>query len=153
MQGERIPLLPESVPHYHGDKVRRLFIASAALSLIVIPLWGNILPFGMAAQISAALLLVLLAGFTNPHGRFWIACDIAIAAVSVFLLESAAIIYFHTDSSVLFFAREAEAILLLFALYYGVKTLRAMLLHTVGAEPTEEEFEQKPEVRHDVRYY
>jgi hypothetical protein len=137
------PLAPPngSVAHYHGDMVRRLFIAAAAVSLFVIPLWGNILPFGTGVQISAAILLVVLAGLTNPHGPFWIYCDILFAAVSVFLLESAAIYYFQIDSLMLFVTREAAAILLLFALYYAVKTARAMWLHTVGHEGSLHEFD------------
>lgn len=121
--------------------VRRLFIASAAISLFIIPLWGNILPFGTGAQIAAAVLLAVLAGLTNPHGPFWVYCDIVVAAGSVFLLESTAIYYYAIDSFVLFMVREIEAIILLFALYYGVKTARAMWLHTVGHEGSLHEFD------------
>jgi hypothetical protein len=139
----RVVEMPKGVVHYHGDWIRRLFIASAALFLFAIPLAGNVLPFGTNVQIGASILLVVLAGLTNPHGSFWIYCDAAFAALSVFLLESAAIFYFRSDSAALFVVRETGAILLLFALYFSIKTARAMLLHTVGVSEKENEFREE----------
>jgi len=79
------------IPHYYGDYVRALFLGAAVLSAVVIPVFGNLLPFGTFVQVLSALLLVLLAGLTNPHSRMLILYDTIISGVGVLLLESIAI--------------------------------------------------------------
>ena len=111
------------------------------LSVVAIPLFGDLLPFGTFAQVGSALLLVLLAGLTNPHSRMLMIYDVVVSGIGVFLLESAAILLYTADTPELFAAREAAALALLFAFYFSVKTLRAMSLGKVGRMERPWEFE------------
>lgn len=129
-----------SVPHYYGDPLRRLFVAIAVLSVVVIPLWGDLLPFGTFFELGGALFLVILAGLTNPHSPTVAIIDALVAGIGALLLETAAINFFHTQSIILFLVRETGAILFLFALYFAVKTMRAMLLKQVGHQTEQGEF-------------
>jgi len=124
-----------NILHYYGDYARRLFVITALVFVVVVPFSGDLLPFGeqgSVLQIAIAIGLVVLAGFTNPRSIFSIVLDFAAAGIGAFLLEAAAISFYHTDSWFLFFAREIAAIMLLFALYFSVKTLRAMLVGSIG---------------------
>ena len=131
------------IPHYYGDYVRALFVGAAVLSAVSIPLFGDLLPFGTFAQVGCTLLLVLLAGLTNPHSRMLMVYDVIISGVGVFLLESAAISFYPVDTTQLFAAREVAALALLFAFYFSIKTLRAMTLGKVGKMERPWEFEDE----------
>jgi hypothetical protein len=133
------------IPHYYGDYVRSLFIAMAVLSFVVVPLWGDLLPFNTFAQVGAALLLVLLAGLTNARNFFVMLTNATVAGVSVVLLEMYAVAFQHTQSTELFIAREAGVLLMLAALYFSVKTVRAMLSGKLGHSDTSLEFDETAE--------
>lgn len=132
--------LKKAVPHYYGDYVRKLFVAIAILSVLVIPLWGNLLPFGTFFELGAAVFLVVLAGLTNPHSRTVALINVLVAGAGAFLLEMAAIEFYGSQSFALFLARESATILFLLALYFAVKTMRAMFLKQVGHEAKKDEF-------------
>lgn len=129
------------IPHYYGDYVRALFVASAVLSAVAVPVLGDLLPFGTLVQVLSALLLVLLAGLTQPHSSIIFWYNIAVSAIGVVLLESTAIALYKADSFELFLAREAAALLMLFAFYFSVKTLRAMGAGKLGKLERPWEFE------------
>lgn len=120
------------IPHYYGDYVRELFVAAAALTAVAIPVWGDLLPIGTPLQVAGMLLLVILAGLTNPHGKLIMLYNATVAAIGVLLFEVAAVTYYAVEPFTLFMLREAAAILLLFALYFSVKTIRAMSLGKLG---------------------
>ncbi len=133
----------QKIPHYHGDEVRRYFVAAVAVAFIAIPLWGEVLPLGVAVEVYGGILFIILAGITAPHSRVILVVDAIAAAAGVFLLEMAAISLFHTDSVVLFLVREVDAILLAFALYAAVKTIRAMAQGKIGTGSTPGEFNKE----------
>jgi hypothetical protein len=130
------------IPHYYGDYVRALFLGTAVLSAVAIPVFGDILPFGTFVQVGSALLLVLLAGLTNPHSKMLMLYDVIVSGVGVLLLESAAISFYSSNPFSLFASREVAAIALLFAFYFSIKTLRAMSLGKVGKAEKPWEFEE-----------
>ncbi len=133
----------KGIPHYYGDHMRVTFIATAILYAVAMPIWGNLLPFGDMAGIGAILILVFLAGITNPHSSAVMLLNAALSGIGVFLLQAAAISFYKTDSIMLFFLREIAVILLLFAFYYSVKSVRSMMLGKIGDEPVPGEFENK----------
>ena len=124
------------IPHYYGNSVRELFIVVALLFLITAPFSEALLPIGGVyssyTHVVIALLLVLLAGLTNPRSMVSLVLDFAAALLGAFFLETAAISLYQSDSLAIFLAREAAAILFLFALYFSVKTLRAMIVGSIG---------------------
>jgi hypothetical protein len=134
--------MENTISHYYGDWVRRLFLVSALLSFVAIPVWGDLLQFGTFTQVSAGLLLVLLAGLTNPRTKGVMMLNSLFAAISVLLLESTAIIFRTSESWPLFIAREISGLLMLIAFYFSVKTLRAMSLGNIGKRDAQDNLER-----------
>lgn len=135
----------DDIPHYYGDRVRQLFIATAALSFVCMPLWGALVPFvGIFPQLGAALLLVLLAGLTSARNQLVMIANATIASISILLLESAAILLQNKGAHAqeLFYARELAVLLMLGALYFSVKTVRAMMAGKLGHPNSPLEFDE-----------
>lgn len=116
------------IPHYHGDAVRALFVASAIL-LIVAQSTGATLPLSTFGTIVSAVALVVAAGITNPaqFGIHWFNAFLAIAGTLLF--GTAAIGNYRagisiSDSSFLYV--EALALLSLVALYFTTRTIRGI---------------------------
>ena len=143
------PLTAEKIPHYHGDIVRVLFFAATGLAFIGIPLWGHLLPFGTAFEVIGGIILIILAGLASPHSRWVMVASTIAAAFGALLLESTAISYHSHDSFILLIVRETGALLLIAALYFSVKTLRAMVQGTIGELPRPWEFEDERAQKHD----
>jgi Ni/Fe-hydrogenase subunit HybB-like protein len=135
----------QEIPHYYGDYVRPLFIAMAVLSFVAMPLWGDLLPVGIIPQVGASLLLVLLAALTSARNLPVMLVNATVAGVSVVLLETVAIVRHHVDTTPLFLAREAGVLLMLAALYFGVKTIRSMLTGKIGHQDSPLEFDETAE--------
>lgn len=133
----------KSVRHYYGDTVRVMFLSAAIVYAVAMPLFGELLPIGTMGGIAVVLALALFAGITNPHSKIVMILDVAIAGVGLFLLQNAALMYFSVDGVMLFILREASVILFLIAFYESVKSLRSMLLGTIGHDPTRDEFTKK----------
>lgn len=129
------------IPHYYGDRIRALFLATAVLSVVAIPTLGDLLPFGTLGQIACATLLVFLGGLTSPHSTLVLWYDAAVAGLGSVLLESAAINFYTGASLELFLAREVAALALMFAFYFSVKTLRARSQGKLGKAARPWEFE------------
>jgi hypothetical protein len=135
----------DGIPHYYGDKVRQLFIGTAILSFVVMPLWGELLPFvGIIPQVGAGLLLVLLAGFTSARNVLVMIANATVSAVSILLLESTAIGLQNTGmyKTELFMSRELGVLLMLGALYFSIKTVRAQLSGKIGHFDSPIEFDE-----------
>ena len=130
------------IPHYYGDIVRILFLLMAVESFVVVPLLGDLLPFGIVAEVGAGVLLVLLAGLTNAKSMIVLIADATLAGVSVLLLEMTAITMRTTDSMQLFAAREVGVLLMLGALYFSVKTIRGMMAGKIGHADSPLEFDE-----------
>lgn len=139
------PFLSSSIPHYYGHVVRMLFIIVAVVSAFTIPVWGDLLPIGTFTQVVGIVILVLLAGLTNPHGTTILWADTAVSAIGVILIENAAISYYSIDAVVIFLVREILVLLLLIALYYSLKTVRAIAQHTLGHSVHIGEFDESIE--------
>ena len=122
----------EKIAHYYGDTVRKLFLTIAAASAVVIPVWGNLLPVNLLFEIVGIVLLVFLAGFTNPVKKWGLICNTFAALFGVIAFEMAATTLYYSDSLILFAFREGIALLFLFALYFSLKTLRNMVFRTIG---------------------
>ncbi len=129
------------IPHYYGDYVRMLFVAAAVIAAVAIPVFGDLLPFSIFTQVAGIIVFVLLAGLTNPHSKTLFLVDAVISGTGALFLESIAISQYATTPFLLFAAREAGALVLLFAFYYSVKTLRAMMLGKIGRMERPSEFE------------
>lgn len=125
--GESIPP-HRDIPHYHGDAVRALFVASAVL-LIVAKSTGADLPLSTFGTVVSAVILVVAAGITNP-AQFvihWMNALLAMAGTVLFGTTAVdhyrAGIHFFDPS---FVYVEALALLSLVALYFTTRTIRGI---------------------------
>ncbi|MHB1769821.1 MAG: hypothetical protein ACYCPH_01935 [Minisyncoccota bacterium] len=115
-----------TIPHYHGDAVRGLFLVGA-LVLIVAQSTGARLPLSTVGAVIVAAALVVSAGITNP-AQSWIHWINAFFAVlGTFLFGTAAVEHYRAGMSLFdpsFVSVEALAFLSLFALYFTTRTIR-----------------------------
>ena len=124
---EQPPVLPPNI-HYYGDRVRRLYFLAAAIMLVMLPFVTNIMAVPIFISIVAILALDFLAGLTNPK-QLWVnLVNTGIAAVGLYVFESAAVKSLANYWSFVFLADQTLAIIFLVAIYYETKTLRGMLL-------------------------
>lgn len=127
--GTRVPPHRE-IPHYHGDNVRVIFVVSAVV-LIVAQSTGAELPLSTTAAVIGAILLVILAGITNP-AQGWIHwANEFIAMFGVLLFGTSAIDHYRAGLSVFdssFAYIETLALLSLIALYFTTRTVRGFHL-------------------------
>lgn len=133
-----------TIPHYYGDYVRWCFVSTAALSLVAMATWGPILPYNVVLQVAAAVLLILLAGFTSAKSLLSMIANGTVAAVSIILIETFAVELRIVNSAALFFAREAAVLLMIAALYFSVRTARNMMMGKVGHPDSPLEFIEEP---------
>ncbi len=96
------PFSWQNIPHYWGDVVRVLFVLAAALSIVAIPLLGDLLPYGSLVEIVGAVILVVFAALTNPHSQSIMAINAIVAAVGVVLYEQAAVALYFANEPLFF---------------------------------------------------
>jgi len=120
---------PKAPAHYYGDVVRALFLA-AAIFMFIAGFTATKLPLPTAVSIFWIIVLVLIAGLTNPvqRGVQWINVIISILGVLVFGGDA-----FNTFESFgeLFTSGFFIALItltFLVALYFATRTLRAHIL-------------------------
>lgn len=117
------------IPHYHGEAVRALFVASAIL-LIVAKSTGGDIPLSTFGTVVSAIVLVIAAGITNP-AQFWIHwANAFIAAYGTILFGMTAIQHYRAEGvsifDISFLYIEALALLSLVALYFTARTVRGL---------------------------
>lgn len=113
--------------HYYGDIVRQLLLFAAAVLLVGAPFYSADLPSELPFDVIAALVLVCLAAFTSPTNRFIMLADTVAAGVGMVLFELWALTTYGETSIFVSLLRQAIALLFLFALYFGGKTLRGQV--------------------------
>lgn len=115
--------------HYHGEIVRRLFMAGGAALLILTPIVRDVLPLRASILLLLTFLLAILAGITNPKHVWIMFSDIVVASVALFIFQYAAISGITGgDPTHAILIRQAFAINFFFALYFAAKSLRGALM-------------------------
>ncbi len=119
----------DSIFHYYGNLVRRLFLGGAILMLLTLPFLNALLPVPLFYSLLIIIVLSLVAGFTSPVKRWAIALNEAIAIIAVLSFEYYAVTYYvmYSAGSSLFLVNQLLALDFLIALYFNTKTLREMI--------------------------
>lgn len=121
------------IPHYHGDKVRMLFFVGAVV-LIVAQSTGAELPLSTTGAVTSAVLLVIVAGITNP-AQGWIHwLNAFISLYGTFLFGTTAVAHYRAGISVFdpsFAFVEALTFISLAALYFTTRTIRGFHMRLV----------------------
>ena len=139
------------IPHYFGNIVRRLFILVGLIILFVLPFFKNFLPVANVIVIIAVVFLGTFAAMTNPLLPSTNRVNVAIAAIGLVVFENMAVSSYGAvpfEQSLLY---QALAIIFLFALYFGVKTLRAMSLGQITPETVQGEGIEENETEKENR--
>lgn len=128
----QIQRMQKQVPvmHYHGDKVRIIYLAMAVIMLIATPLFKyKLLIVQSFAGIIAVVGIAIFAGLTNPRSRWVMVIDLMIS-VSAFLIfgYQTIITYTNTLNDSFFLTNLLLAVLAIFAVYFSSKTLRGNIL-------------------------
>lgn len=123
--GESVPQ-QHKIPHYHGDIVRALFFVSAII-LIVAQSTGADLRLSTTGAVFSAILLVVVAGTTNParSGIHWL--NACIAVIGTLFFGTTAVEHYRANVSIFdtsFAYIEALTLLSLVALYFTTRTIR-----------------------------
>jgi hypothetical protein len=129
-----------TIAHYYGDYVRQIFLVAAAIMLISAPFLIDRAPALLPFEIGGAIVLVCLAALTNPKKILILVADVVAAGVGVVVFESLAIAAYASGNWIAFVGMEAVSIGFLFALYFSLKTVRAMMYGQIGHETTYGEF-------------
>jgi hypothetical protein len=122
----------EEMAHYYGGLVRTLLILSAVIFILGFPVVGPTLPFGAPLAVAYALMLFLVAGLTNPKSLDSLMAGAIIAGLGVALFETAALMEYDSEGLPLFLVRQLVASMLLVAFYFSLKSIRAILLRSIG---------------------
>ena len=80
-----------AVAHYYGDLTRVLFIVIAILVGVSIPLSGDV-ESAILLGGPAIIMLVVLAGLTNPHGKTILILNAVAAGMGVLASETLAVV-------------------------------------------------------------
>ena len=114
--------------HYYGDLVRLIFLISAALMLLTLPIFYNRTPVSLTVSILTILSMGVLAGITNPVQKTTAIINTGISATALVAFEYYAVNTYAKESfSGYFFINQILALLFLISLYYSTKTLRSMI--------------------------
>lgn len=120
------------VPHYYGDNVRKLFIIASVMMLVFVPLFGVIAAFVLPLQIVGAMILIVLAALTSPTKELSLVADALAAGAGIVTFEIVAIASYLMDNIVGFIANEVLSFVFILALYFALKTIRAMRTRQIG---------------------
>ncbi len=131
-----------TVRHYYGDAVRILFVAAAILTGVAIPLSGE-LQSGIVLGAPIIVALLVLAGLTNPHGRSVLIANAIASGLGVVISQYIAIQAYDQDFFSFFAFMEFISILMMAALYFSVKNVRAMASHKIGQIDGVGEFDEE----------
>ncbi len=134
--------MPEwgSVPHYYGDVVRIIFLICAIVVGLLAPLSGSV-GVGLVIAMPIVLVLIILAGFTNPHSTFVMILDTIAAVLGILIAETYAVVAFASEEMLVFLTFEAIVFMLFVALYFSAKNVRAAMMHKIGKTDSPSEFD------------
>lgn len=111
--------------------MRILFVALAIMIGIAIPFSGE-LRMGALIGAPCIVLLLILAGLTNPHGKIVLVLNALASGAGVVLTQLIAVAAYGNEMYPFFAFMEAVSVLLMVALYLSIKNVRAMAAHKIG---------------------
>lgn len=137
------PTTGETVSHYYGDIVRDFLLGGAVVMLLSAPFYADELRAELPFEVISAIIIVGLAAMTNPWKKSILAADAIAAGIVTAVYQIWALNGYDTTGTTAFILREAISIIFMFAFYFSVKTLRAMVLHQIGKRASIDEFSEE----------
>ena len=129
--------LEKHPPHYYGDYVREIFFVASIIMLLGLPFFAEYIELTVFAAALGAVVIGIFAGLTSPRQRSIMIFNICVSAIASIIFELYAIEWHKKIGAIdlYFFFNQVLAVLFFIALYFGVKTFRAMLSSVVEAGP------------------
>jgi hypothetical protein len=117
--------------HHHGNAVKYLFLLAAIIMLISLPLFSSSTLAPTFVSITAILLLVLAAGFSNSEQLWirWVSLIIAIIGFLIFGTYSVQTYQTHALHTKFFTTNIALAFIFLISVYSTSKNLRMLMYY------------------------
>jgi hypothetical protein len=140
----------DTIRHYYGDLVRQILLGAAALMLIGAPFYTSDFVVQVPFIVLAAVVLVGLAALLNPVKRVIAVATAVASGAGAVMYQMWALWFYSSDDPIAFVLRQACAILLVFAFYFTMKTVRSMLMGLIGQETTGEDFAKELERQRSV---
>ena len=111
-------------------------------------MFADYIPGLLPVTITGAVILVCLAALTNPRKQWVMVANAAMAGVGLVFAEMIALLSYADEQMILFLSHQVLALVFLFALYFSMKTVRAMMLGVIGQRSRPEELmDQNTEAR------
>lgn len=116
-------------PHYYGDVVRIFFFVAGLVMILSLPLFSDFLPVPLYISLFAILVLVFVAGLTNPAQKWTSFLDSIMSLIGFLIFEFYAVSSFSTSDDFSFFLiNQTLAVLFLCAFYFAIKTTRGFVV-------------------------
>lgn len=115
--------MKKKVPHYHGNVVRGLFVLSAIILLVSLPLIGNVTTLPTVITIAMIIVLIVLGAITSSSIKWVHTINAALSLFGVIVFEYNAVVGGVSDGTLLFGVRQVLALIFLLTLYFSVRTL------------------------------
>ena len=116
------------VPHYHGQVIRRLFLAAGIITLIAVAFNNDFLLFSPAVTFVIALLFIFAAALTAPKQHWDEVFNVGVALFGLAIFSFVAIVDYSSTDFFWFLVRQGLVIIFAFALYFSLKTLRGDII-------------------------
>ncbi len=116
--------------HYHGDRVRELFMLAGLIMIVSFPFFNQIIFLPSFFSVLGIIVIAFLAGLESPEKRWVLILNTAIASLGCLIFEYQAAQFYSnstTDTATdqwFFWVNQALAIIFFLALYFSAKTLR-----------------------------
>ncbi len=116
--------IPEPIPHYYGNIVRKIFLICGLVMLITLPFLKENISSPVFYSILAILVLTFFAGMTNPKHKGIIVSDIVVSVLAFGIFTHQAITKSDGFLDLFFITNLVLSLLSLTAFYWSVKTIR-----------------------------
>ncbi len=138
--GTYFPRVRGHISHYYGDHVRKMFLGVAVALLLSAPFLTGVLSPLAPLHIIIAPLLIGLSALTNPKNQMIMLANAGAAVVGAILFEIIAFALYRQGFVWATISYEALALVLVFGLYFSLKTARAMREGLIGKRDLPGEF-------------
>lgn len=129
-----------AIRHYYGDLTRQILLGAAALMLIGAPFYTSNFKVQVPFIVIGAIVIVGLAALMNPSKRVIAIATATASGLGAVSYELWALWFFSAADPIAFVLRQACAILLVFAFYFSLKTVRSMLMGLIGHDTSAQSF-------------
>src|SRR3989344_1493474 len=124
----------ETFKHYHGDKVRVLFVIADFIMVVVFPFFRSLISLPMPLSILGSIALAVFGGLMNPKQKWVIFLNTLLPVVAFLFFEYYAVYAYNNLSPAeslhrtFFWVNQLLALIFFFAAYLSTKSLRGALV-------------------------